>query len=63
MPMEATISYQGCAAAEPTRWGRMLHTLRAIYIIWYREVLRYVRNRHRLIGSFTFPFILSLIHI
>jgi len=61
MPMEATISYQGCAAAEPTRWGRMLHTLRAIYIIWYREVLRYVRNRHRLIGSFTFPFIFLFI--
>jgi ABC-2 type transport system permease protein len=32
-----------------------MHTLRSIYIIWYRELLRYFRDRSRIIGSFGMP--------
>jgi len=32
-----------------------MHVLRAIYIIWYREVLRYWRNKSRIISSFGRP--------
>ncbi len=38
-----------------------MHNLRAIYIIWYREVLRYLRNRSRLIGSFGMPILFLFI--
>ncbi len=32
-----------------------MHVLRAIYIIWYREILRYWRNKPRIISSFGRP--------
>lgn len=32
-----------------------MHVLRAIYIIWYREVLRYWRNKSRIVSSFGRP--------
>jgi len=32
-----------------------MHTLRAIYIIWYREILRYWRDKPRIISSFARP--------
>lgn len=38
-----------------------MHNLRAIYIIWYREVLRWWRNRSRIIGSFGMPILFLFI--
>lgn len=38
-----------------------MHNLRAIYIIWYREVLRWWRNRSRTIGSFGMPILFLFI--
>jgi len=38
-----------------------MHNLKAIYIIWYREVLRYLRNRSRLVGSFGMPILFLFI--
>ncbi|MFQ6057872.1 MAG: ABC transporter permease [Anaerolineae bacterium] len=34
-----------------------MHTLRSIHIIWYREILRYWRDKSRIVSSFAFPFI------
>ena len=36
-------------------------TLRAIYIIWYRDVLRYSRDRLRLLASLAQPLLFLLI--
>jgi len=36
--------------------GKLMHSLRAIYIIWYREVLRYWRDKLRIVGSLARPF-------
>ncbi|MFQ6015586.1 MAG: ABC transporter permease [Anaerolineae bacterium] len=33
-----------------------MHTLQVIYIIWYREILRYWRDRSRIVGSLAMPF-------
>ncbi|RLC76131.1 MAG: ABC transporter [Chloroflexi bacterium] len=33
-----------------------VHSLKAVYIIWYREVLRYWRDKLRIIGSLARPF-------
>lgn len=38
-----------------------MHNLRAIYIIWYREVLRWWRNRSRIVGSFGMPILFLFI--
>ena len=32
-----------------------MKNLRAIYIIWYRDILRFWRDRMRMIGAFAFP--------
>ncbi len=38
-----------------------MHNLKAIYIIWYREVLRWSRNRSRIVGSFGMPILFLFI--
>ncbi len=38
-----------------------MHNLRAIYIIWYREVLRWWRNKSRIVGSFGMPILFLFI--
>ncbi len=38
-----------------------MHNLKAIYIIWYREVLRWWRNRSRIVGSFGMPILFLFI--
>ncbi len=52
----------GTGFAEPrTRQGTLMPTLRAIYIIWYRDVLRFWRDRSRLVASFAQPLLYLLI--
>lgn len=38
-----------------------MHTVRCVGIIWYREVLRYWRDRSRIIGSFGMPILFLFI--
>ncbi len=38
-----------------------MHTLRSIYIIWYREILRWWRDRSRIVGSFAMPILMLFI--
>lgn len=38
-----------------------MHALRAIYIIWYREILRWWRDRSRIVSSFAMPILMLFI--
>ena len=38
-----------------------MSNLRAVYIIWYRDLLRYWRDKTRLIGSFITPFLFLIV--
>jgi ABC-2 type transport system permease protein len=52
----------GTSAAERSRRrGTLWPTLRAIYIIWYRDILRFWRDRSRLLASFAQPLLYLLI--
>jgi ABC-2 type transport system permease protein len=52
----------GAGFAQPReRHSTLMPTLRAIYIIWYRDVLRFWRDRSRLIASFAQPLLYLLI--
>ena len=52
----------GTASAESTRRQSTLRpTLRAIYIIWYRDVLRYWRDRTRLVASLAQPLLFLIV--
>jgi ABC-2 type transport system permease protein len=48
-------------AATRARSGTAWATLRAIYIIWYRDILRFWRDRMRLIGSLAQPLLFLLV--
>jgi ABC-2 type transport system permease protein len=41
--------------------GRAWPTLRAIYIIWYRDILRFWRDRMRLLGSLAQPLLFLIV--
>src|ERR1700693_4681163 len=41
--------------------GTIWPTLRAIYIIWYRDVLRYWRDRTRLVASLAQPLLFLIV--
>ncbi|TMB83633.1 MAG: ABC transporter, partial [Chloroflexi bacterium] len=43
------------------RRGTLWPTLRAIYIIWYRDVLRYWRDRTRLVASLAQPLLFLIV--
>jgi ABC-2 type transport system permease protein len=45
----------------PQRSGTLWPTLRAIYIIWYRDILRFWRDRMRLIGSLAQPLLFLIV--
>jgi ABC-2 type transport system permease protein len=49
------------ALERPARRGTVWPTLRAIYIIWYRDLLRYWRDRSRLIASFAQPLLFLIV--
>jgi ABC-2 type transport system permease protein len=42
-------------AAPPPESGTFVASLRAVYIIWYRDVIRYLRDRFRLLASLAQP--------
>ncbi len=49
------------ARALPRRRGTVWPTLRAIYIIWYRDILRFWRDRLRLLGSLAQPLLFLVV--
>jgi ABC-2 type transport system permease protein len=42
-------------AAPPPATGTFVASLRAVYIIWYRDLIRYLRDRFRLVASLAQP--------
>ena len=49
------------ARNEHLRGGTVSATLRAIYIIWYRDIIRYLRDRFRLVASLMQPLLYLVI--
>ena len=49
------------AAALPAPADTRMATLRAIYIIWYRDILRYWRDRWRLVASLAQPLLFLVV--
>jgi ABC-2 type transport system permease protein len=47
--------------APPRRGGTLWPTLRAIYIIWYRDILRFWRDRMRVVGSLAQPLLFLIV--
>ena len=55
------IAAQAPGVARPQSRGTVWPTLRAIYIIWYRDILRFWRDRMRLIGSLAQPLLFLIV--
>lgn len=49
------------ATTTRARGGTVWPTLRAIYIIWYRDILRFWRDRMRLVGSLAQPLLFLIV--
>jgi ABC-2 type transport system permease protein len=49
------------SVVRPERRGTVRPTLRAIYIIWYRDILRFWRDRMRLLGSLAQPLLFLIV--
>src|SRR5881227_577738 len=49
------------AAAQPAPIDTRMASLRAIYIIWYRDILRYWRDRWRLVASLAQPLLFLIV--
>jgi ABC-2 type transport system permease protein len=49
------------AAASPAPTDTRMASLRAIYIIWYRDILRYWRDRWRLVASLAQPLLFLIV--
>lgn len=52
---------QAPGVARPQRRGALWPTLRAIYIIWYRDLLRFWRDRLRVVGSLAQPLLFLIV--
>jgi len=59
MTVETTIG--PVAAAQPAPVDTRAASLRAIYIIWYRDILRYWRDRWRLVASLAQPLLFLVV--
>jgi ABC-2 type transport system permease protein len=57
----APVADVGSRREQQSRGGTVLATLRAIYIIWYRDVIRYLRDRFRLVASLMQPLLYLVI--
>jgi ABC-2 type transport system permease protein len=57
----ATAPHAAAAPAPPAPADTRMATLRAIYIIWYRDLLRYWRDRWRLVASLAQPLLFLLV--
>jgi ABC-2 type transport system permease protein len=61
--MSATVQPAGAAQLTPTTMPADIRmaSLRAIYIIWYRDILRYWRDRWRLVASLAQPLLFLVV--
>src|SRR5216684_7328759 len=61
--MSLTAASSGAAAASSAaeRADTRMASLRAIYIIWYRDILRYWRDRWRLVASLAQPLLFLVV--
>jgi ABC-2 type transport system permease protein len=61
--MSATVQPAGAAQSMPTTMPADIRmaSLRAIYIIWYRDILRYWRDRWRLVASLAQPLLFLVV--
>lgn len=59
MSVETVVAAGGLAQFEPV--DTRMASLRAIYIIWYRDLLRYWRDRWRLVASLAQPLLFLLV--
>ena len=55
------VAVQAPGVTRPQRSGTLWPTLRAIYIIWYRDILRFWPDRMRLIGSLAQPLLFLIV--
>src|SRR5947199_3667837 len=59
--MTAETAIGPVAAAQPAPVDTRAASLRAIYIIWYRDILRYWRDRWRLVASLAQPLLFLVV--
>jgi ABC-2 type transport system permease protein len=61
MTTTTTTTTAAASAATRRRSSGLAGTLRAIYIVWYRDLLRFWRDRSRIIGSFAQPILFLVV--
>jgi ABC-2 type transport system permease protein len=61
MSVKVATAPHAAAPAPPAPADTRMATLRAIYIIWYRDILRYWRDRWRLVASLAQPLLFLLV--
>jgi ABC-2 type transport system permease protein len=61
MSVETTAAAKSVTPAQPATVDTRMASLRAIYIIWYRDVLRYWRDRWRLVASLAQPLLFLVV--
>ena len=59
--MSVKVATSARAAALPVPADTRMATLRAIYIIWYRDILRFWRDRWRLVASLAQPLLFLIV--
>jgi ABC-2 type transport system permease protein len=60
-PQAAAPPPPALATEAPPEPGVLLASIRAVYIIWYRDVIRYLRDRFRLVASLAQPILYLVI--
>jgi ABC-2 type transport system permease protein len=61
MSVETSAAAKSVTTAQPATVDTRMASLRAIYIIWYRDVLRYWRDRWRLVASLAQPLLFLVV--
>src|SRR5258708_1447656 len=61
MSVQVAPAPNATAPAQPAPADTRMATLRAIYIIWYRDLLRYWRDRWRLVASLAQPLLFLVV--
>jgi ABC-2 type transport system permease protein len=61
MSVETSAAAKSVTPAQPATVDTRMASLRAIYIIWYRDVLRYWRDRWRLVASLAQPLLFLVV--
>ncbi len=57
----ASAPHTSAGASPPAPVGTSIASLRAVYIIWYRDLLRFWRDRSRVVGSLAQPLLFLIV--